>query len=80
MPVMRGTDGTWKFWCIHKIIVRLPKELAEQFRPELTRLMTHPTRDEHIEEVDEAAREDSSASTMQAPDRSAGRAAMVGAV
>jgi hypothetical protein len=55
--VMRGTDGIWKFWCIHKIIARLPKKLAEQFRPELTRLMTHPTPDDRCEELDEAARE-----------------------
>jgi hypothetical protein len=54
---MRGTDGVWKYWCIHKIIARLPKELAEQFRPELTRLMTQPTRDDQLEELDEAARQ-----------------------
>ena len=53
--VLRGNDDTWKYWCIVRLISAMPSEIAEQFRPELTRLAENPTREEHLEELDEVA-------------------------
>ena len=55
--VLRGDDHTWKYWCIVRLISAMPPEVAEQFRPELTRLAEQPTRAEHLEELDEVAQD-----------------------
>jgi hypothetical protein len=55
--VLEGNDLIWKYWCIHVLISRMPKEIAEQFRPDLIRLAEHPTSAERIEELDEVAKE-----------------------
>ena len=55
--VLEGTDLIWKYWCIQVLISKMPREVAEQFRPELIRLAEHPTSAEHIEGLDEIATE-----------------------
>lgn len=53
--VMAGGDPTWKYWCIKRLIERMPPALAERFRPELVRLVERPTVDERHEELHDAA-------------------------
>jgi hypothetical protein len=55
--VLRGNNDIWKYWCIVRLISVMPPEIAEQFRPELTRLAERPTRAEHSEELDEVAQD-----------------------
>jgi hypothetical protein len=53
--VFQGNDTIWKYWCIDRLILEFPKELAEQFRPELERFAYQPSVDEKHEELDERA-------------------------
>jgi hypothetical protein len=55
--VLRGPDATWKYWCIQRLIARLPPTLAAGFRPELERLAQRPTGDEQSEELYDVARD-----------------------
>jgi hypothetical protein len=55
--VLRGDDDIWKYWCIVCLISSMPRDIAEQFRPELTRLAERPTDAERREELNEVARE-----------------------
>ena len=54
--VFRGSDDIWKYWCIDRLVMGFPPNLAEQFRPELQRFAFHPTSGERSEELDERAR------------------------
>jgi hypothetical protein len=54
--VLQGNDNIWKYWCIDRLIMDFPQEVAEQFRPELHRLAFHPTTQERGEELDERAK------------------------
>jgi hypothetical protein len=53
--VLRGDDYIWKYWCIVRLISIMPPGIAEQFRPELTRLAEKPTAAERAEELNEVA-------------------------
>jgi len=55
--VFASADGSWKYWCIVRLVRWLPPEVAETLRPDLQRLAYHPTADDRSEEVDEQARE-----------------------
>ena len=55
--VLQGNDLMWKYWCIQILIRWMPREVAEQIRPDLIRLAEHPTPDEHLAELDEVAKE-----------------------
>lgn len=55
--VLRGKDDIWKYWCIARLVSVMPRETAEQFHPELTRLAERPTSAEHLEELDEVAQD-----------------------
>lgn len=54
--VLRGNDDTWKYWCIDRLIMGFPRELAGQFRSELQRFAFQPTSQQRSEELDERAR------------------------
>jgi hypothetical protein len=53
--VLRGDDHIWKYWCIVRLISVMPTAIADQFRPELTRLAQQPTPGERAEELNQAA-------------------------
>jgi len=53
--VLRGDDLIWKYWCIHRLVSRMPPPIATQFRDELTRLATQPTPKERGEELNDVA-------------------------
>jgi hypothetical protein len=53
--VFRGNDNQWKYWCIDRVVMGFPPELAEQLRQELQRIAFHPSREEKSDEVDERA-------------------------
>ena len=55
--VLRDDDDIWTYWCIVRLISAMPPDIAEQFRPELTRLAERPTPAEHSEELHEVAQE-----------------------
>jgi Domain of unknown function (DUF5071) len=55
--ILQGSDETWKHWCILCLIRYLPIELAQQLRPELSRIVNHPSETERSEGVEETARE-----------------------
>jgi hypothetical protein len=55
--VLNGDDHIWKYWCIVRLISRMPRDVAEQFRGELTRLAEYPTAAERSEELNEVAQE-----------------------
>ena len=54
--VLQGNDDIWKYWCIDRIVLKLPGAIAAQLRPELHRLAFNPTKGEREQEVDERAR------------------------
>jgi hypothetical protein len=54
--VFQGNDDQWKYWCIDRVIMGFPKEVAEQLRAELERFAFHPSKQERSEELDERAR------------------------
>jgi hypothetical protein len=55
--ILRGDDHIWKYWCIVRLIRTMPISIAEQFRPELTRIAQNPTPAERSEELDEVAQD-----------------------
>ncbi len=55
--VFRGSDDIWKYWCILRVVQKLPPPLAERLRPELTRFARCPSASERSEEVDVLARQ-----------------------
>lgn len=54
--VLESDDAIWKYWVLHCIVAE-STELAEELRPELTRLADAPSSTEDNEEVKEAASE-----------------------
>ncbi|HEY7120066.1 MAG TPA: DUF5071 domain-containing protein [Tepidisphaeraceae bacterium] len=55
--VLRGADDIWKYWCIVRLVSKMPARVAEQFRAELTRLAERPTDGERAGELGEVARD-----------------------
>lgn len=49
--VLETKDEIWKHWVL-QFVVAESNELMEFFMPELQRLATHPTANEHAEELD----------------------------
>jgi hypothetical protein len=55
--VLDSTDDIWKYWCIQQLIKNMPREVAENFRVDLTCLPERPKSTEQREELDEVANE-----------------------
>ena len=54
--ILASTDDIWKYWVLFFVIGE-SQELQEALHNELWRLATNPTVGEHLEDVDEIARE-----------------------
>jgi hypothetical protein len=55
-PIFDGDDLLWKYWIINAVLADAPLTVVEQFRPDLERLVGHPTPRELEEELPEVAK------------------------
>lgn len=55
--VFRGNDDIWKYWCLVRVVMKMTREVVEQLRPDIERLVESPTKNERTEEVDDRALE-----------------------
>lgn len=53
--VLTSNDDIWKEWCLRYFVKALPDELITNFKPDLIRISSNPTRGEVLEEVNETA-------------------------
>lgn len=53
--VLVTNDDIWKYWCLIKLVKKLPKDLKVQLKGDLIRLVESPTAGEKLEELDEIA-------------------------
>ena len=53
--VLGTDDDVWKYWCLIKLVDKLPEKSKEFFKKDLIRLMERPTVGEKAEELDEIA-------------------------
>ena len=51
--VLVTNDDIWKYWCLIKLVKKLPKDLKVQLKGDLIRLVESPTAGEKLEELDE---------------------------
>jgi len=52
----KNSDGCWKYWVVKELISYYSLNNIEQLYSHLIRIVEDPTKDEQLEEVDEAAR------------------------
>jgi hypothetical protein len=54
--VFQSDDDIWKYWCIERVVMNFPKNVASQMRPDLQRLAYHPSIQESEQEVNRQAK------------------------
>ncbi len=55
--ILNGNDGIWKYWIISGLLTQVDVEVLTRLKPELQRLVTNPTEDDLLEEVNIEAQE-----------------------
>jgi Domain of unknown function (DUF5071) len=55
LEVLRGDDAVWKYWCLERVVRRLPSDVVADLRPDLERLAQYPSDSDRQEEVNLSA-------------------------
>ncbi|AZK45164.1 DUF5071 domain-containing protein [Paenibacillus lentus] len=52
-----SNDGCWKYFVLHGLVNRLPRDILQELREDLERMLNNSSRDEKEEELDDILQE-----------------------